>query len=478
MCSVQRTLTFRVDACPGSPLIEGSEWLKQSVEAACIHDRSVQQFREKLARRFKLKRRGAWMSAILDDAQRAFFDHMKELSRQGMARLGSGFLTERLTYSDQFEWYRLEPQLEFTDRNRKVAAVELLDQPWQTHASDRFRSVVEREGLLGLIFGPPSFKPIRGDSRRWFGLHPVTLAGRGLDHEWAPSNEFRLEDGDGRLGAYVARNDTAAVDRLDPAVAELCSQFPPGGLSLRSFPRIWTGSLPDADFAGLAWIPSGNECRVRAIFIRRAAANALLTAGVLETGMLGPIDVVKSRDIARVPILDEELGPLPASVFRMIAERNSRFVSDEPDTAPSEPRAVSPRLAVSDPIAETERVGLDDIKSAASALSIAVPGVWQQFLSEIGMTYLGDMWPYHPLSWVEEQPDHEDLKARDDTLPSRMLSVGSNLCGDWYSLDLDHVSGDGDCPLLKFDHETGACVDCWPSVAVLINEQLGRQSEE
>jgi hypothetical protein len=475
---VQRTLLFRLDACPGSPLIEGSKWLERSVEAACVHEASVQQFRKKIARRFKLKLRGAWMSATLGAAQRPFFDHVKELSRLGMARLGDGHLTERLTYSDQFEWYRLEPQLEFSDRNRKVAAAQLLDKTWQTRASNLFRNEAEGENLRGLIFGPPSFKPIKGDPRWWFGLHPGTLAGRGLDQEWAPPYEPLLENGDGRLGADSARNDTARVDRLDPAVAELCSQFPPGRLSLKSFPRLWAGSLPDADFAGLAWIPGGNECRVRSIIIRRSAVNVLLKAGMLETEMLGPIDVVKNRGDARVPILDEEIGPLPASVFIAIAAHNSHLIIDEPETAPSEPSGVPPTHAASTPGSEVERVSADDIQAAASALGIAVPRIWQQFLSEIGRSYLGDMYPSHPSSWVEDQPDHEDLKAMDDTLPSRMLSVGGTLSGDWYSLDLDTVSSDGDCRLLKFDHETSQCVDCWPSLAAFISELIDAQIEE
>jgi hypothetical protein len=91
MSSVQRTLLFRIDACPESPLIEGSKWLKRSVEAACVHDESVQEFRKKLARQFKLKLQGAWIPAMLDDALRPFLDHVQDLSRQGTARLGSGF---------------------------------------------------------------------------------------------------------------------------------------------------------------------------------------------------------------------------------------------------------------------------------------------------------------------------------------------------------------------------------------------------
>lgn len=470
MSPVQRTLLFRVDACPGSSLIEGSKWLERSVEAACVHDDAVHEFRKKLARRFKLKLKGVWMTTTFDDAWRPFFDHVKQLSREGVARLGAGYLTERLTYSDRFEWYRLEPRLEFTDRNRKIGTVQLLDKTWQTHASNLFRSEVERENLRGLIFGPPSFKPIKGDSRSWFGLHPESLAGRGLDHEWSAPKEPKLEGG--RLAVDLARNDTAIVGRLDPTVAELCSEFPTGELGLASFPRIWAASLPDADFAGLAWNPGGNNARIRSILIRRSAVNALLQAGVLDTDMLGPIDVVKSRSDARVPILDEELGPLPALFFSKIAEHNSWLKIDEPATAPSEPRKVASEPAGSPPATGAKRVSVVDIQSASADLGITVPRVWQHFLSEIGVTHLGDMYPSHPASWVDDQPDNEDLKACDDALPSQMLAVGSNLCGDWYSLDLDHVSADGDCPLLKFDHETNQCVDCWPSVAELIKEHV------
>ncbi len=139
---------------------------------------------------------------------------MIELSGQGTARLGSGFLTERLKYTDEFEWYRLEPQLEFNDRNRKVGTAQLLCHPWQTYASSRFREVVEGEGLTGLVFGPPSFEPMRGDSRSWFGCRSSALPGRGLDHDWAPPSQSFVKEGIGRLGADQADNDTAASTGL------------------------------------------------------------------------------------------------------------------------------------------------------------------------------------------------------------------------------------------------------------------------
>ncbi len=337
MSSVQRTLLFRIDACPGSPLIEGSQWLKRSVEAACVHDESVQQFRKKLARQFKQKLQGAWISATLDDTLRPLLDHVQDLSRRGTARLGSGFLTERLTYSDQFEWYRLEPQLEFNDRNRKVGSAELLSKPWQTYASSLFRRVVERENLRGLVFGPPCFEPIRGDSRGWFACLSGALAGRGLDHEWAPPYKPEVKQGNGRLGADLATNDTAVVDRLDPAVAELCSRFPPGQLHLKSFPRLWASSLPDTDFAGLASVTGTDDWAIDSIIIRRLAADILLKAGLFGTEVLGPIDVVGSRHDARVPILDEEIGPLPRFLFTRVAERRSIQNVGELRTEPSEP---------------------------------------------------------------------------------------------------------------------------------------------
>jgi len=373
-----------------------------------------------------------------------------------------------LAYSDDFEWYSLVPKLEFSRRNRKVGAVQLLAVPWQTHASDRFRAAVEGRKLRGLIFGPPGYRPIQGDPRAWFGLHPETLAGRGLDHEWVPPQVPRPEAGDGRLGARSARNDTAVLDRLDAGVAELCGLFPPGKLHLTSFPRVWRGALPDADFCGLAWIPGGNDGKVRSILVRLQAVDALLGAGVLETHMLEPVEAVASRGDARVPILDEELGPLPASLYDLIAERNARLVGDLPAPAPAEPDNRDSRPATPPPDYEPEPVEEADFRSAETALGVTVPRVWRNFLGRIGMTPLGELDPSHPSSWAEAQPDHDDLRAGDDTLPARMLAVGGTLSGDWYSLDLDRVTDDGDCPLLKFDHETMQCVDCWPSVEEFI----------
>ena len=120
----------------------------------------------------------------------------------------------------------------------------------------------------------------------------------------------------------------------------------------------------------------------------------------------------------------------------------------------------------------------DQIRTAASRLGVPLPRIWSRFLSEIGLVDLWGLYPDHPSAWAEAQPDHEDLRAGDDSMPSRMLAVGSTPNGDWYSLDLDHVTKDGDCPLLKFDHETNRCVDRWPSVARFINESLADPSGE
>ena len=237
MLSVQRTLLFRVDACPGSPLIEGSRWLERGVEAACVHDDSVHRFRKQLARRFRQKIQGAWISATLGESLRPLLDHVEELAGQGLARLGSGYLTERLADWDQCPWYRIEPPLEFNDGNRKSGNVQLLSHPWQVYASEHFRSVADAENLRGLVFGQPSFGPIRGDPRAWFACLAGALAGRGLDHEWAPPSEKPAREGNGRLGEDSAQNDTAAVDRLDPVVAALCGQFPPGPVDPQILPE-------------------------------------------------------------------------------------------------------------------------------------------------------------------------------------------------------------------------------------------------
>ena len=50
---------------------------------------------------------------------------------------------------------------------------------------------------------------------------------------------------------------------------------------------------------------------------------------------------------------------------------------------------------------------------------------------DLHVPILDEMLPCHPTSWKEDQPDHEDLKALDDTLPTRMLAVETTLSGDW-----------------------------------------------
>ncbi len=166
---------------------------------------------------------------------------------------------------------------------------------------------------------------------------------------------------------------------------------------------------------------------------------------------------------------------MPRSLIATSGDGGTTQVIEKPLEKPSEPVEIARFHSADVSSIEAERVGSDEIRLAASQLEIDVPRVWQEFLTEIGRAYLGDMLPSHPSSWKEDQPDHEDLRALDDKLPTRMLAVGTTLSGDWYSLDLEHVSDDGDCPLLKFDHEINQCVDCWPSVGEFINDMLGGQ---
>jgi hypothetical protein len=484
MRAIKRSLLLRIDACPGSPLIAGST--ARTVEGACTHDASVQEFRKKLARQFKLKIDGAWVTADLDDALRPYLDHVKELHRRGTACFGCVYLTERLIYSDRFEWYQLQAPLEFNDRNRKTAKVQLLSKPWQTYASSRFRQVVERENFGGLIFGPPSFEPMRGDARSWFGLRGGALAGRGLDHKWAPPPD---EEGDdvvapaerkGRLGVDFVRGERVIVDQLDPVVADLWSQLPPKGFSIQSYPRVWAASLPDSDFAALAKITGAGEWQFNTILVRRPAAQLLLKSAALETEMLAPIDIVKSSAEAGVPILDEVILPVPASVINRAMKPGSTADSDESEDEPDpdEPEEIPDEEESLYSQVDADRVDPIDIERAASELGIVVPRVWRHLLTEIGMVAVGDMLPYNPAAWAESQPDRDELRTADENLPSKMLAVGSNLSGDWYSLDLDKVSADGDCGLLKFDHESDRCVDSWPSVADLIRESLGQRQAD
>ncbi len=475
MPTVLRTILCRIDACPGSHLIEGSKWLERSVDAACVHDERVQRFRNQVARRFRVKISGAWITAMLDESLRPFLDHMTELARLGTARLGRAYLTEKLAYASRFAWCRLAPTLEFNDRNRKSGAAELLAKPWGVYGSSRFRAAVESARLRGLTFGPESFDPMRGDPRAWYACLPSALAGRGLDHPWAPLYEPEVVEGKGRIGADSARNDTATRERLAPEVAELCELFPLGEVFLKSFPRLWAGSLPATDFAGLVDITGASQWHTGSVAIRRPAIDALLAAGMLGTDLLEPIDVVETREDAGVPILDEEVGPLPDSFVRAVTVRRSvAIANDAPES--NEPARQRPVLIVSPSRVAEERVGVDEIESAAARMGVSTPRVWSRFLSEIGLVDLADLSPYRPSAWADDQPDHEDLRSGDESLPSRMLAVGSALNGDWYSLDLDHVTEDGDCPLLKFDHETSQCVDSWPSVAEFINDRLDESS--
>ena len=92
MLPVDRELLFRVDALPGSPLIEGSQWVKAGkVAAACIYDAKVRQLRNDLASQLAIDIRGAWMTARVDDSLVPALDHIEQLRQAGIAGLGDGY---------------------------------------------------------------------------------------------------------------------------------------------------------------------------------------------------------------------------------------------------------------------------------------------------------------------------------------------------------------------------------------------------
>ena len=167
---------------------------------------------------------------------------------------------------------------------------------------------------------------------------------------------------------------------------------------------------------------------------------------MIAAEMLAPVEVVETRGDARVPILDETIGPLPESLVTRVGKRRSIPGYGEP---PIEPVKWPRTLDTLAPIAGAELVDEEDVRSAASLMGIDLPRVWMQFLVEVGRTDLGELFPSHPSAWADDQPDHEDLKAEDDTLPSRMLAVGSTLNGDWFSLDLGPRLGRGRLPLAQ-----------------------------
>ena len=472
---IVRTLLLRIDACPGSPLLEGSEVAKRSPDGACVHDPAVDELRKKVARRFKLKQDGAWARAPVDATLTALLDHVAELAAAGTARFGEGFLTERIEFADEFEWYHLAPRDGFTPKLRKEGATQLLGEYGSVYASGAFRRAAEAAKLRGLEFGVLYAPPTRDDPRAWYTCFASALLGRGLDHPWAPPYTPKTTEGETRLGSIHADNRTVNSEHLDPLVRRLAEMFPAGELRLGSFDRQLAESLPDADVACKPIIDGGGRWYGAGVYVSHRAARALLDAGVLRTADLEPIEVVRGKDLD-VAALDRTFGPLPQSLRDQVAARKSVPIVDEP----AAPRAKADvRLPLREVIAAAkqkvevfEPFNDREVDAAAAAAGVKLPLVWRLVLTQLGRAQLNDLLPYALTDWAGFQPDHEALAETDETLPRRMLAVGSAFDGDWYSLDLERVTPEGDCPLLKFDHEVNRCVDRWPTVTDYLRDAL------
>ena len=149
---ILRTLHFQIDACPGSPLLRDSEMARRDAGSACACDPAVHEFRKKLARRFKLKQNGLWLLAPWESSLAQLLDHVGELADAGIARVVEGSVTEKIDFSDGFDWYHLAPVHGFTPKHRKDGATHLLGEYGSVYASGAFRRAAEAAGLRGLAF--------------------------------------------------------------------------------------------------------------------------------------------------------------------------------------------------------------------------------------------------------------------------------------------------------------------------------------
>jgi hypothetical protein len=430
-----------------------------------------------------------------------FVEQLKKWKRQGRYRPNGRVLFKlRQGEGIDWEWYELRPKKEIDlDRWKLECAADKIPQTvhmdrWGT-CSERFKALVESHGLTGLDF---LWVPDKGRYRapQWYYAYSSRPVGRGFDHVFFDERKAKHLWSEGQFVKPEYRNGarsfTKAFFRRDASFGQsdadaLVCQFDSNDLQLGSYGEFARAFLPNADFAYL-W----GAALTTVLCCNAHARRILVQNNILTTDEFDPIwiwDWARSGatmlDDPQIPCrLGHRFTPERWQAIRADVEKRwLDFISHPKPERPSDLRTTLRKLkSLREAVSRegfTERKPSEAMLEAEVARLPGIPPAWSEVLKTINGFFINN-WEVQPLSLLADFHRELDEGARhmNPQLPTRLLHITSDGCGDWHSLDLQSVNEKGDCRVLEFDHEATAIRCEWPSIADFLHDMLASIEHE
>lgn len=363
--------------------------------------------------------------------------------------------------------------------------------------SERLRRAIEAEQLTGLDFVWVPDVGRRKAPQWYFALakHPL---GRGLDHPlfdpvrgvgvW---HERKLLDPKLRSGIYNFRKEHFWQDLVfgDTNLDALLEVFPDREVNVCSFPQLLRGFVPNTDFAYMfdVALPTKLCCN-------RRARSVMIKGGFLSEKDFDPLWIWDTPPPG-AEILDDPNRPCrPAyplsedkwhKVLERVAQLEPKAKADpKPAQNPSAADVFARLSARSEGACSSNPTTPSDAELVALKKRLpGLPRIWETVLRSANGIYfslegqIGSGNESYDAATIADLPGfHQDYESTTLELipdaPQHLLHFASELAGDWLAFDLDSMTPDGDCKVIKFDHETSSISREWPSILQLLDEAL------
>jgi hypothetical protein len=494
---LKHTLSFRVDAHPGSPIapvrrepepLPAGRRRFGGVPLDCSDEVS---YRKQLADSLGLEiRHFAWINCELSWPRLPeLVDRLKSDIASGLIQMGAGYSEERFdTSAPQCEWFKLTPAANIARADAMLPDFHVAGRyggcPF---VSERFREIAEAAGLTGI-----EFLWVTDESRfranQWYRAFATQPLGRGLDHSWFDAatleggGSFQWTDPEFRTGVWLFKNDQFKSDAIDGNSAgdRMLRLFPPKALTVHSFRRVLRDSLPSTDFA-YVWDSKPG----RPLCFNRKARDVLVRGGLLREDEYTGIEVLNEvpagsariDSVASCPppfYSTETLRDLRMKEKAALSEFRSNPLPERSDDLDRSIELLKACLEENQSLQHgLKPVTARRLQRLSRELPFPLPDAWQRVLSIASGGYLpGDVY----ITPVAELPKHHALQQTaiepgDPTFGQKLLHVAKTGGGDWFSLVVE-VRDSIDVPVLQTDHEADRVARRWETVAAFLEEMV------
>jgi hypothetical protein len=362
------------------------------------------------------------------------------------------------------------------------------------YLTERSKRIVEEAGLTGL-----DFVWVRDAGRyqaeQWHRAIATKPLGRGLDHpffdptklvqpdyvkRWATFEEWRFGIFSLKKSEFLpnARFDISVLDSL----AELCE---PGGLAVKGFRQMLREFIPPMDFA-YVW---GHELPILCCNAR--ARDVLLEHQLLAPNEFAPVWVWDKAPKGATVLDGAEqkcVLPYPLELTRWKQLQEQLRLHRESFLAHPKPKCVTTAAKVLERFRASQKPKPSRTHAAPQVTPAAaipcLPKLWDQVLDladdffvllETDESAKGRS-PYEVVSRSKlaefYKMTEESARFAMPGFPKNLTHFAHDGMECWLAFDLDTLTPEGDCRVLKLSHDTYCVVHEWPSIVQLLEESL------